>query len=149
MCKDNEELAWCAGFIDGDGSFSISLTGMGVSLAPCISATSERREPLDELVRVLGGRIDTVYHKTSSYMPGKHYGHWRVRSSDVVDMCRMLIPFLVLKREQAELMVEAWNGRGKLPDGRRGYNMGEAERSTVLANRKSYCVAMSALNKGR
>ena len=27
MCRDDEELAWCAGFLDGDGSFSISMNG--------------------------------------------------------------------------------------------------------------------------
>ena len=43
-------------------------------------------------------------------------------------------------------MVNAWDGRGKLPDGRRGYNMSETERSVVLAKRQDYCVAMSALN---
>lgn len=142
MCRDNEELAWCAGFLDGDGSFNISLNGQGVSLAPCISATSKESEPLDELVRIFGGHMSIVRHAVS----GQEYWHWRVRQGDVVDVCRMLIPFLVLKREQAELMIKAWEGRGKLPDGRRGYNMGEVERDAVLVRRREYCTAMSALN---
>lgn len=140
MCKDDEELAWCAGYLDGDGSFNISVSR--VSLAPCISATSKEPEPLDELFRIFGGHLSIVHHSVS----GKEYWHWRVRQSDVVDVCRMLIPFLVLKREQAELMVEAWEGRGALPAGRRGYNLDEVERDAVLSKRQEYCTTMSALN---
>ena len=143
------KLAWAAGFLDGDGSFNISMNGSrnrpGVSLMPCVSATSERPEPLEELVAILGGYLNTVHHN-GGWMPGKKYCHWRLRAGDAADVCRLLVPYLVLKQEQAELLIEAWDNRGKLPDGHRGYNMNETERAAVIAKRQEYCLAASALN---
>lgn len=51
-------LAWCAGFLDGEGSFGCyQRRGRGMAYLS-ISAKQVRREPLDRLVERLGGKVN-------------------------------------------------------------------------------------------
>jgi hypothetical protein len=47
---DREELAWAAGFFDGEGCFSFSPAGRYV----CVSVGQTEREPLDRFKRAVG-----------------------------------------------------------------------------------------------
>lgn len=54
---NREELAWCAGFLDGEGWFS-SIKNKRGNIGCEIGASQVRIEPLNRLVTILGGKID-------------------------------------------------------------------------------------------
>ncbi len=58
-------IAWCAGFIDGEGS--VRLVRNAQTYAPCIEATqATHRGPLDRLQLILGGRVVQQNRRTVS-----------------------------------------------------------------------------------
>lgn len=95
-----EELAWAAGFMDGEGNFRYNdkrKYGKGI---PVVQAAQIQREPLDRLVGVLGGKVYGPY----SYRPEQQpYHTW---SLGTFEKCQaaiaMLWPFLCsTKKAQA------------------------------------------------
>ncbi len=100
------DLAWAAGFMDGDGTFLISLIGGYFTVQ--ISACGRDARPIVHLKEILGGR---VYQYTSK--PGKDFSStpttmytWRCTNKEAFDICAKLLPYLVLKKEQVECIVE-------------------------------------------
>ena len=53
MSASREELAWAAGFIDGEGSF----TSHNGGTYPRLSATQAHKEPLERLQKLWGGTV--------------------------------------------------------------------------------------------
>ncbi len=81
---------WAAGFLDGEGCFSLLD-------APSLSVTQKYRGPLDELARMFGGRV----------RPLKGRGwQWAIHSETLRAALPVLIPYLRLKRRQAEILME-------------------------------------------
>lgn len=114
------ELAYIAGFFDGEG---------------CISAVAERRgyvsvrlnisqkfdAPLLFIQSRFGGNIRL--HRESIW-------HWEAYGESALNMLRALLPYLILKRPQAALAIEflaARHGPGQ------HYTPGERRRRLVLA----------------
>lgn len=97
---DNKQLqyAWAAGFIDGDGFISIDKTGDGFQAK--IEATQGIEDPLVCLRNLFGGSIGV---KKSTY---GNYLYWRARGYQVEEILRCLLPYLVVKKRQAEIVLE-------------------------------------------
>lgn len=59
-----EEIAWAAGFWEGEGSIGLNRgNGHDGATCPYLAASQVTREPLDRLARVLGGRVYGPYHR--------------------------------------------------------------------------------------
>ena len=61
------ELAWVAGFIEGEGCFYFSPKTAHISFMVC--AAQVQRWPLDQLQKLVGGKIGRI-------APRKGKGHW-------------------------------------------------------------------------
>ncbi len=107
-----ELVAWCSGFIDGEGS--IRLVPNARTYAPCIEATqATHREPLDRLQLTLGGVVTLQARRTVSNKP---VYRWVWKSANQM---RVLLPdlikYMTAKRDQAEVLltyVNSMSGRG-------------------------------------
>jgi hypothetical protein len=103
---DNElDVAWAAGFIDGDGFISIEKTGNvskagNQSYTTRVEATQGVIEPLNELVRIFGGHIFIIKNTF-----GKYFG-WRLKGEQLKGVLQALIPHLRVKKRQALLALE-------------------------------------------
>lgn len=96
------DVAWCAGFLDGEGSFLLSkVTGTDRRKAT-ISADQIEREPLDKLARTIGGTVSGPVRRTSA---GSPIYRWIMRGDLRVSL-PLLLPHLVVKRRRAELILE-------------------------------------------
>lgn len=95
------QYAWAAGFIDGDGFISIERSRE--SLTAKIEATQAIEDPLLILRDLFGG---TLTVKTNKY--GK-YLCWRVRGDNAEMALKAMLPYLVNKRRQAEIVIEFKN----------------------------------------
>jgi hypothetical protein len=103
---DALRVAWAAGFFDGEGCISIAKpvnkrkTGkVYVTYALQAIIAQRDRRPLEVLVGLFGGNI------TSVKIHGSTYWYLRKHGVKAVAMLEQLLPFLVLKKEQAELAI--------------------------------------------
>lgn len=106
------QLAWAAGFIDGEGFVGLS---RGVSKKTgrpfhqlIVDVSQMKREPLDVLVELFGSRVRLGRQGTVYF--------WRVGTTDAVRVLREIAPYTVGKRRQVELGIEF----GKTLCGRQG-----------------------------
>ena len=111
-----EELAYIAGIIDADGYLGISrnTTKKQRQRSPkyqseiCVINTDKRL--MDWFEKRVGGLVNAriVYGKND-----KVSYRWRIKESCHPDFLKMIIPCLVIKQRQAELIVEYWSKKTK------------------------------------
>lgn len=92
MCEREIELAWAAGFLDGEGSFLFIIRsddrGRG---RLTVQASQSDIRPLEKLISILGGRIYGPY----SHAIGKPYWEWRIGTEEtVLATFDILLPYL-------------------------------------------------------
>jgi hypothetical protein len=87
------DLAWCAGFLEGEGSFVINKTTIGVTCAQV------QREPLERLQKLLGGTIYSRRHKRTdkpNWTP--EFFVWCIYGKNAAAIMMTLLAFMSPKR---------------------------------------------------
>ena len=108
-------LAYAAGVMDCDGTFSLGRTR---DFPAAVVVTNGNLRFLEWLYSAVGGTIEShpldAQHLLLSDAP---IYRWRLRQDEVVEFCSAIMPYLVGKRRQAELLIEflrlkrEWPGR--------------------------------------
>lgn len=101
---DPVAVAWAAGFLDGEGCFTISRTSNPRQLTPRVTAAQIVRTPLDRLVDLFNGSVST-----RPPPKGNRRQEWRWELCGATAMTHalpLLIPHLIVKHDQAVLMLE-------------------------------------------
>lgn len=102
-----EILAYTAGIVDGEGCISIS--------AYKDARTSEKRFRGDmavgmtnkDVIDWLGETLDgNVYKARASYDKTKAVYVWQMCAADAAKLLSAILPFLIVKKKQAELMIK-------------------------------------------
>lgn len=102
------ELAWSAGFLDGEGNFRCGVTHRSNGYTQTflrIQAQQVHREPLDRLARAIGGRVTGPY---GPYATQKYPAYaWTISGYNEAKRAIMsLLPYLSpIKWDQA---MKAW-----------------------------------------
>ncbi len=96
-------LAYVAGVIEGDGSISICQNKGSYNLHLII--TNGNLRLLDWVHSTIGGVIQTKL--TQHQMGSAQQYQWKLRQGDVGEFCAAILPYLIGKRKQAELAIEA------------------------------------------
>lgn len=126
--SDWTDLAWAAGFIDGEGSIFITRVDPSPknrqatpNFIPNISAVNNETNPLLKLKDMFGGYITPKpQHKFNGYDCQGGY-MWRVAGAKAVRVTQLIEPYLVIKRRKAQLVIELYklgnhhNGRKRVP----------------------------------
>ncbi len=95
---DEETLAYAAGFIDGEGCFSVSKTGtQTITVANC------HKPIIDWLNKTFGG-------VTPKPRPPRRPTHrpchtWQISGTEAVRVCQAIAPYLKEKANQALLLI--------------------------------------------
>lgn len=102
------DLAWAAGFLDGEGCFTLSKQSGPThpsQRALHVSASQTRREPLDKLQGLFGGKVKEHSRTTEK---GTVIWVWILgqRSSVVQEFIPQVLPYLVVKKREAEILLE-------------------------------------------
>lgn len=115
------DLAWAAGFLDGEGCFTL-LRRKGaqfhaVTAEIHVGAVQVKREPLDFLVELLGGRVTRL----GTTKGGNEIWQWRITNApDMRRVLPLLLPYFRQKKREAEICL-AFAGtvryRGRRPAG--------------------------------
>lgn len=104
------DLAWAAGFFDGEGCFSTHLQkNRGKSFR--ITIVQVDREVLDKFHQIV-----QVGNVTGPYSPPSHRGQpyylYRVQGRAVIDAAKVMWPYLgTLKRSQFRKAVALWRSK--------------------------------------
>lgn len=115
------DVAWAAGFLDGEGCFHIgkakSRNGKTLIVGRVKANQANHIDPIEKLHSLFGGQIWTRGNKTST---GKTVYEWQIQAAkDLKAAIPRLLPYLVVKKFQAELVLEL---AGYLGDYGRGGN---------------------------
>lgn len=116
LIRSVKELAYCAGFIDADGTICIGRNGR--RFYPTIQAAGANLAVLEHLRRVLGGTLQNFNPKRGIRRQYKMW-YWRVCGQAAVYVAKLLLPYLRVKREQAKCLARFPYGAGagrRLPD---------------------------------
>lgn len=101
----NEDLAYIAGILDGEGYLGVYKTKTVHTLAIVVQMT----DPIvpTYLRDTLGGFLGGPYHKGQMTLKGVWM--WSCQKRDILELLNLLIPFLKLKKEKALKMIEFSN----------------------------------------
>lgn len=105
---NNTELAWAAGFFDGEGSVSLIWTTHTTNTNPWwnlkVTVTNCDRPSLERFVAAVG--VGRIY--TKKPVEGRQVTHYVMAGSLVAErILRGLLPYLLTKKRVAELAIEA------------------------------------------
>ena len=108
MIKD-ADIAYVAGIVDGEGSFHIRHVtkdrGKDVNWFKYrLTIVMASKAILDKCQQVMNcGTINSIHRMTKN---GKVVWRYQACASQVADACHLLMPFLIDKREQAQIIIE-------------------------------------------
>jgi hypothetical protein len=94
------DAAWAAGFLDGEGSIGVYRSHSTYSLT--VYAGQKVREPLDKLSEMFGGNVR--WNAKRSQASG--LWDWKRHGVSAVAVLEAVMPYLTVKRPQAELAIE-------------------------------------------
>lgn len=122
------DLHWTAGFVDGDGCFTLA------GKSPRIQAGQVQRAPLDRLVRLWGGTICL----RKSYQRSKASHTWVVGGHTAVALMMMLYDLMSPPRQlQIERVLRQWKRNGSL-NGEHFYNATLSDVEAIEAMRRVF-----------
>jgi len=133
-------LAYCAGIVDGEGSIFIlrRKTKKGNDyFVPLLAVGMTDKSPLDILNTMLVGKIEPLARPEKTQKGTTRKPAWRFysRGEGLIITLQRLLPYLILKKSQAELAIEFYS----LPRWSRDKN--------VTARKSEICNKMKELNK--
>lgn len=133
--------AYVAGLLDGEGCIGV-YTNKGPSLTIVVQVTNTYRPLLLQLSRQWGGVVNGPYNKVPGHKP---VSAWQLKGPRLKEFLQTIRPFLVIKRRQAQLALQAIRHREShdYRDGRRRRPIP----ARVLVYRRKLAAACKALNK--
>lgn len=87
------KLAYTAGFIEADGCFQITSSGVGIRV------TNNHRKTLERFMEWYGGAI-------TKHGGDNQSNNWNLHGPKAVELARELLPFLMMKQESCRYIIE-------------------------------------------
>jgi len=132
------DLAYLAGFIDGEGSICIFGYHGRRHSALRLQAYNTNRDVLDWIALTFGGRVHVVKRRRSSW---RQSFAWQISGQHAVPIIEQCMPYFRIKAQQAKLFLEVaatLNQRGNHT----------AIATDILEYRRTAARRISALNRG-
>jgi hypothetical protein len=95
-----EEVTWCAGFFDGEGCIDLQHTRTGAWISH-VNLVQRDETPLVVFEKAFGGSRSVTGPKKDAILLS-------FRKAEARHLLSTLLPYLVVKRRQAELILEYW-----------------------------------------
>lgn len=103
-----KDIAWAAGFMEGEGSFYYDAAGRASSLT--VRAAQVQREPLERLQRMFGGTIG--HYENGKGRKAQWIHQWYVHGKRAAEVIMTLLALLSPRRfEQAVKALEVWKAK--------------------------------------
>ena len=111
-----EELAYMAGIVDGEGCFYIGLipkkSGDGYTTAHyrgLLKIDNTDNALIDWLNSTFSGTNSAATRHTSSRKFEREVFSWIATGDRLLDLCEQILPYLIIKRKQCEIMIKFRN----------------------------------------
>ncbi|NOV24164.1 hypothetical protein E5S69_11640 [Cupriavidus necator] len=101
------EIAWAAGFLEGEGSFTQSRT------CPAVTAAQVQREPLERLQAIFGGTVRLIDRANRKPTEQPHYRWDMYGSKAIAVMMTLWLLMSPRRKEQIEKVINDWKARSK------------------------------------
>jgi len=106
--------AWAAGFMDGEGHFSVAIGRKSTvnarqSISCTITATQVSREPLDRFMLLYGGKVMFIDRKDPSGRQQNVHRWYVCDSVRIGSIIPLWLPYLTVKLDEAEVMLQIVN----------------------------------------
>jgi len=146
----NEELAYWAGFVDGEGSIKIikRRPGRGAtnpSYIPYLAIINTNKAIIEELKRVF--ETGTIWHKKPSKPNHRDAYGWYVSAKKCVEILKKLLPYLKIKKPQAETLIEYYQKCGGYKWHHEKERFGATTPEHILKMKEEFYQKMKELNK--
>lgn len=102
------DLAWAAGFLDGEGCIRIAPHTGRTNLIEyylVVTAGQISKEPLEKLQTLFGG---TLYFRPATRGNRRPVWDWRVYGTQVLTMLNLVLPYLTVKKAEAQLVLNGF-----------------------------------------
>lgn len=104
------DLSYLAGFFDGEGSISISRIkgklGRNDIFVVLISISNTNPEILSYICKEFGGNFHQTKHQIKDGYKRKNIYKWSASSKIAENFLSKILPYLILKKEQANMALE-------------------------------------------
>lgn len=105
------ELSYIAGFIDGEGTIGITRQTNGKSYCGYIAVVNTYKQVLLDIQDKFGRGSILVANSKGQY-GSKVCWRWEIRGKYVCEILSLVIPYLRIKKRQAELVLEYYRDWG-------------------------------------
>lgn len=97
--------SWFAGFLDGEGCVTLvrQKVGLKVYYRPVVTAANVNRDCLELFRRRFGGKVYCYGPIDSRHL--RSVARWVSQSRIAISAVEQLLPYLVVKKEQAKLLI--------------------------------------------
>lgn len=144
------QIAYLAGIIDGEGSiyignFSFNKKTGAKYYQTNIEVTNTDEALIQWLVKFFGGRMNKYTFKQTPKNSRRPIFRWIASGELLTELCHLLLPYLVIKKNQCEIMIKMRKTfeKGITIKGTQGTQPNSPE---LLALRQSYLEQMQSLH---
>lgn len=102
------DIAYVAGFLDGEGYIGINKTTLQVKVTQC------RKEVLDQLKDTFGGSISPHAWNMLRGPNNRMAWEWSCTNQKACELLEACLPFLIVKKKEAEFGVMFWKAEDRL-----------------------------------
>lgn len=144
------QLAYLAGIIDGEGSiyignFSSNPKTGTLNYQTNMEVTNTDEALIDWLMNHIGGRKNKYTHKQTPTNSRRDVYRWIVSGDLLTELCHLLLPYLIIKKRQCEIMISMRKTFDK-PTAQKGHQGKLRLTEEVLQLRKQYFDEMRSLH---
>ena len=147
------KLAYLAGIVDGEGSICIYRVNpakynryQNPSFRGVLNISNTKKELFDWIEKQFSNLNKSKKHRRSIFKKNSTHERWIyewvVQGHRVIDICTQILPYLVIKKRQAELMIEF----RKTFENQKGCGAHTPLDPEIIALREDIRVEMSHLN---
>jgi hypothetical protein len=108
------DLAYLAGFIDGEGSIGIVVVAKHKKYVTQIAACNCNPTPIMLLKELFGGKIRLRNWKNKKWKPNYE---WKLTAKKAAVVIKAILPYLKIKNKQAEIVLRSQQLKGKYTAG--------------------------------
>lgn len=145
------QIAYMAGIIDGEGSiyignFSCNPKTGSKYYQTNIEVTNTDKNLMDWIADTFGGRLNTYTMKQLPKNSRRTVYRWIATGERVTHLAEILLPYLIVKRRQGEIMIKMRETYKKVSGVHKGIQGIQALDSDVLKIRQAYFDEMRSLH---
>lgn len=144
------QIAYLAGIIDGEGSiyignFSSNPKNGTLYYQTNMEVTNTDEALIDWLITNIGGRKNKYTPKQTPINSRRPVFRWIVSGELLTNLCHLLLPYLIIKKRQCEIMIEM-RKTFEVSNSQKGKQGIQPVSKEILSLRKKYFDEMQSLH---